>query len=538
MYEKRVCILYFSILLCLWMLCTKLYILSTDQNPSLAVLDGQYSGRLDIAERSGFIYDRYFSFLSHDKYTGLLVVNPVSQGNPKEMLRQISQISAVTELSELEEKYFLGIPFSVSVTDDQTAEKLSLMYPQLYYCPTYSENTSTAQHFLGYSKEKEGITGLRRTCSALLYDELYAKNTARFTDNAKNQSLSALTIEDSLYNSKDGIITTLDKSLQSYCDSLESNIKSGCIIVADSSNGEILAMSSFPSYDTQKLSDYMNSDKGELLNRTLYSFTPGSVFKIIVSAAALEKDISYFSFAHDCQGSIQVGNSTFRCHKAQGHGVLTMKDAFAQSCNCYYASLAEKIGLDTIIEFSEQIEINSAISADFLSEANHSFIDNSNKSAGFLANISIGQGSLCLSPLDMINVMICTCTGSKTPLTTILGKVENGKAVYLKEKAKKEVISDETVNLLCLMMEECVNTGTGKSAKIEGVRMGGKTATAQTGRFDSQGVEYVHKWFCGFYDGIEKRYVFTILCDNTTENNLSPAVVSGLLCSFLKENGY
>ena len=87
-------------------------------------------------------------------------------------------------------------------------------------------------------------------------------------------------------------------------------------------------------------------------------------------------------------------------------------------------------------------------------------------------------------------------------------------------------------------MEECVNTGTGKSGKIEDVRMGGKTATAQTGRFDPNGVEYVHKWFCGYYEGIGKTYIFCILCDNTPENKLSPAVVSGKLCSFLKENMY
>ena len=88
------------------------------------------------------------------------------------------------------------------------------------------------------------------------------------------------------------------------------------------------------------------------------------------------------------------------------------------------------------------------------------------------------------------------------------------------------------------MMEKCVEEGTGKSAAAEKVKCGGKTATAQTGRFDGDGVEYVHKWFCGFYDGTGKRYVFCILCDNTPENLLSPSVVSGKLCSYFKENGY
>ena len=537
--EKRICILYSALLLCLWLLCVKLYLLSSGQdNKALTVLDGQYSSRLVIAQRSGFIYDRYFELLSHDECTGILTVNPSEITNLQEVSLEISKNTPNFAQSEILEKIHVGSPFKVTVKDNNSAIRLCKKYSGLYYTAAFDENNSLARHFLGYSRENKGITGLRGYYSTFLYNKLSSQSDVVFTRNAINQSMSPLKINDRSYNSTDGIITTLDKKLQTFCDSLEADIKSGCVVVADSENGEILALSSFPSYDVQNLSLYLDSQKGELLNRVLYSYTPGSIFKIIVSAAALEKDSGYIDFTHTCSGSIQADDHVLKCHLSQGHGTLSMKDAFALSCNCYYVALAKEIGLKKIVETAKITGLDKASQADFLKEATHSFPDFENLSDGYLANISIGQGDLCVSPLDMINVMICAVTGYRTFPRAILGAVQNGKGIYTEPPVKTRVFSKNTADLLCNMMEECVNTGTGKSGKIEDVRMGGKTATAQTGRFDPNGVEYVHKWFCGYYEGIGKTYIFCILCDNTPENKLSPAVVSGKLCSFLKENMY
>ncbi|MBP3579680.1 MAG: hypothetical protein J6K12_00370 [Clostridia bacterium] len=537
-YQKRACVLYSAVLLCLLALCVKLYFLSCVDNRAMTVLDGQYSGKLNICQRSGFIYDRYFCLLSHDKCTDILVVNPSECNNIYEISQEAAKITSVMRQSEILEKIHEGVPFTLSVRNDEQAQKLCESYDGLYYCNSYEENTRTAQHLLGYSRDNEGITGIRASFNELLYHTLYAINYATFTDNAANQSMSPLTIHSEAYDSRDGIVTTIDKELQQFCDRLEGKVKSGCIIVADSTSGEILALSSFPSYSIAKLPEYLSSDKGELLNRTVYSYTPGSVFKIIVSAAALESSADYYSFTHNCTGSIQVDNYTFNCHKQSGHGEISMEQAFAQSCNCYYVALARDIGIEEIISTAKKLELDMPIKADFLAETEHRFIDEGNDSEGYLANIAIGQGDLCLSPLDMINVMMCATTGKTQKLSVVLGEVQNGEIIYKNENTEKSVFSEETVCLLCKMMEECVNTGTGRAAKIEDVRMGGKTATAQTGRYYGKGVEYVHKWFCGFYEGIEKRYIFAVLCDNTPENFLSPADVSGDLCRFFKENMY
>ena len=86
------------------------------------------------------------------------------------------------------------------------------------------------------------------------------------------------------------------------------------------------------------------------------------------------------------------------------------------------------------------------------------------------------------------------------------------------------------------MMKKCIDEGTGNQAKIFGVNTGGKTATAQTGRFSEDGVEYVHKWFCGVYPIENPRISICVLCDNELDENVSPAVIFGKICSFLLEN--
>ncbi len=536
--HRRAVILYCAILLFLWLLCLRLYVLSQGNHTAMTVLDGQYSSRLDIAQRSGFIYDRYVELLSHDLYTGILTVNPSQLSNYRQASEEISRVSLVLDQSDIEDKLYNGVPFNITVNTGQEAKELDEKYDGIYYNDLYTENTSNAPHLLGYSRENQGVTGMRLYCNDLLYGTLFSKCSAAFGSNGLNMSMSPLAVNDTSYKSRDGIVTTLDKELQLFCNSLEEDVKSGAVIVSDMETGEILALSSFPSYDADRLEEYLTSNRGELINKAVCSYTPGSVFKIIVSAAALEESPAYASFIHDCKGSIQADSNTFRCHKTAGHGELDMKGAFANSCNCYYVALAEQIGIDSIDRICRKAGLYEMAKADFLTEATADFPVFRKDDSGFLANISFGQGELLLSPLDMINITACAVSGYRTPLKLIGGQIKHGKGEYYTHSEKHRIFSDKTVQLLVSMMEECVNNGTGMSAKIEGAITGGKTATAQTGRKNGNGVEYVHKWFCGFYRGTDKTYIFCILCDNTSENNLSPAVVSSRICRFLKENLY
>lgn len=525
--------LYISFLLCAFILSARLYNLSKDDtNLSLSVLDGQYTGRIDIAERSGFIYDRNLRLLSHEKDGLIALVNPSECENFEKCAEDLAKYSRVSTKEDIYKKLSDGVPFTVTMK-----ENTKNLPENVYLFPLYKEREDVAIHLLGYnSSQGEGACGLRKEYSKLLNDTLYSKAYGLFERNAKSRSMSSLIVKSEQYDSRDGLITTLDKALQEFCDSFEKDIKSGCIVVADVESGQILASSSFPSYDKDSLANILSSEKGELINRSICSFTPGSVFKMVVAAAALEKDESLWEEKYVCTGEVNVDGTTFHCHNRTGHGEISMAEAFSESCNTYFIDLGQKVELCEIIETMKKIGLDEKSTADFLGESINYFPDASDTSLGYLANISFGQGDLCLSALDMTKVVISVISGEKRSLSLILGQICDNEVHYENADESKRIFSQNTSEKMLEMMNLCVNEGTGHLAKGESTLRAGKTGTAQTGRKNEDGVEYVHKWFCGTDNVQNPKYSVCIICDYSTENGLSPAVVFGKICDYLEKS--
>lgn len=536
-FEKRVCILYCTLLLCISLMCIRLYSLSSaENNRSMSVLEGQYTAKMNIAERSGFVYDRNMRLLSHERDGAVIAVNPASFGDIKKTSSLLGALSQTASASEIYEKMLENTPFTLVTADSEGARKAQEQTEGLYSFDLFRENNGIALHFLGYNdKDGKGASGLRARYSDLLGDKLFSTVTARYETDALRHSMSRLSIDSGRYTSKDGVITTIDRDLQEYVDGLADEIDSGCVLIADCGSGEILAMSSFPGYDVENLSSVLGSDKGELVNRCTMSFAPGSVFKLVVAAAALETDIYYSDFSYTCTGKIKVGGDEFSCHKHDGHGDQTLEDAFANSCNTYFIALGQSIGMECIADMCRRFGLDTACRADFLGESRNYYPDMGNKSAGYLANISFGQGDLCLSPLDLTRIYMCAHKGYLMPLSVVRGEIRDGRTVLSADERKTKVLSPDTCEKLLSMMEKCVLYGTGKEAAVEGARVFGKTATAQTGRFTEDGVELEHKWFCGLYEENGKFMAITVLCDYTDSKNVSPSEIFSLIVSHIKE---
>lgn len=533
-YEKRVCVIYCIIVAVSALLLARLYNLSNPRtNISLSVLDGQYSARIDVCSRSGFIYDTKGRLLSHIKSGKIALVNPAECTDALFVSDKLSDYASVSSASEIYEKIMDGAPFTLLLT--KNADGLNL--GGVYVYDRYDERNDIAIHFLGYNSAGKGTSGLRREYDELLNKTLHSTVSAVFDTNAKQKSMSPFDLDDKGYKSPDGIVTTIDRDLQMFCDGLGEKIRSGGVVVSDVNTGHILALSSYPDYDLQNMAMLLKSDKGEFINRTACSFTPGSVFKMIVAASALEYDGALMDFEYTCTGSIEVDGNVFRCHKAAGHGKISMKEAFANSCNTYFISLGRIIGIERIADTMRSLELDNVTRADFLSERENYFVDEKGVKEGYLANISFGQGDLCLSPLDMTRVSTAVSTGILCELSTIRGYVENGVFGQEKDIKRKRVFSDATAEKMRIMMKECVENGTGKQAKAQGVTSGGKTATAQTGRYDEKGVEYVHKWFCGVVPAESPEFSVCILFDFSTETEMAPAVVFKEICTYLSKNG-
>lgn len=535
-YEKRVCILYCALVVASSLLLARLYNLSKPEtNESLAVLDGQYTGKIEVCRRSGFVYDRNGYLLSHDLTGQIALVNPVECTDILACAEFLSSTAVTASSSDIYEKITEGVPFTVTLGVREHSD----MPEGISVFDFFEENNSSAKHFLGYNNaDGRGVSGLRGAYDGFLNGELYSKVVARFDTNAKRKSLSPFEIDTQEYLSDDGVVTTLDKSLQAFVDGLCDKIPSGAVVVAECMSGQILAMSSYPQYDVENLAQLLDSDRGELVNRVVMSFTPGSVFKIVVAAAALEKDGTLFDYKYTCDGKIEVGENTFRCHKHSGHGEIDMAEAFSESCNTYFINLGQILGLEDMLEMMKRLELDTCTSADFVKEGTNFLPDKENGSLGYLANISFGQGDLCLSPLDMTRCTIAATSGFLPPLSTVTGEIRNGEFLQYEREKTKRVLDEKVCKKLRIMMEKCVKEGTGKGARTEKVKVGGKTATAQTGRFNENGVEYVHKWFCGVYMGEKSDVSVCVLLDDVTDENLSPSVIFSQICSFLQEKGF
>lgn len=537
-FEKRASLLYGTVVLVLSLLIGRLYNLSGPaNNESLAVLDGQYTGRIDVCERTGFIYDRNGELLSHERTGEILLVNPAVCPDAKLYSELIGKGACVSTRSEIYEKILDGIPFTVLVNSRELPAKVQKL-DGVYVFDLYSENNSVAKHLMGYTNgDGDGVCGIRAEYDSFIGKSLYSKVYATFDTNAKNMSMSPFELHLGKYNSKDGVVTTLDKELQIFCDGMEDRIRSGGVVVADIQSGDILAMSSFPGYDLENMQNTLTSDKGELVNRCVSSFTPGSVFKIVVAAAALEYNPFLWDMKYVCTGSIETENGVFRCHRHSGHGEQTMAEAFANSCNTYFINLGSKTGIENIVRTARKLQLDVPANADFLWESTNFFMDEDSDSEEYTAQISFGQGDLCLSLLDMTGIVCAVSSGYLTPLSVIEKEIRNGSEVTGEDYEKVRIFKQNTCEKMLIMMEKCVEDGTGIAVRADSVKAGGKTATAQTGRFDENGVEYVHKWFCGVYPVEKPVYSISVLMDYSTENDLSPGVVFSDICLYLQENG-
>ncbi len=517
-------------IVCFSILVSRLYNLTTaEAHSSLSVLDGQYTGKITPCSRSGFIYDRNGQIISHNISGRLALVNPAECNDALYYADRISRCALVSSPSDIYEKILCGTPFTVALKQNQTPSLVGV------YCfDTYEEDFCLAPHLLGYKNiDGNGVTGLRLSYNDYLYGKERAVSAA-FDTNAKRQSLSPFKLTYAGYTSADGIVTTLDKTLQAFCDSLEEEVVSGAVLVSKTDTGEILAMSSFPSYDVNNLSASLSSDKGELINRCLRSFTPGSVFKIVTSVAALEYDKALFDYQYTCTGEAEIDGNIFRCHKKDGHGAISMEEAFAQSCNTYFISLGEKIGLCAIADIMKKLELDTSTSCSFMREADNRFLSENSDDKKYLANISFGQGDLCLSPLDMARIVNAAASGYLTELLCVSGELCDDELKLANFRERQRIISENTAEKLLEMMEKCVCEGTGRSVYAENKLYGGKTATAQTGTFDENGVEKVNKWFCGVDDVKNPSISVIVLCDFTTNNERSPAVVCRKILDFYK----
>lgn len=482
--------------------------------------NNQGSRTITVAEVRGTIYDRNREPLVNATNTYYATLLPEER-----LLQRIEAVTDVDEYTRLREALKDNVPLLAHLNGPASiADGL-----RLYLAPQRYAKHSLAAHLIGYlnGAGTAGVSGIEKAYDSVLRQ--YAGSiTATFPVNGNGSYLAGddLQVKNTTDRCAGGVVLTIDREIQKEVESVtKGKIDKGAVVIMDPDNGEILSLVSYPDFHPASVAENMDQTDGSLLNRALSRYDCGSVFKIVTALAALESGVPVQQ-TYDCPGAITVDGHTFHCHRRLGHQILTMEEAFAQSCNVYFIQLAQQIGADALLDMAELLGLTEdVVLADSLTASAAVMPDRKDLSASAaLANLSFGQGELLISPLHIARMTAAIASDGTLPVVSaVLGIInENGYWISGNDGGGETVISADSVTALRRMMELVVTDGTGKRAQpIQGYAAG-KTGTAETGQI-SDDHAVVHSWFTGYYPAEDPQYVVTVLVEDATADTKSAA---------------
>lgn len=346
-------------------------------------------------------------------------------------------------------------------------------------------------HVIGYNSRTYGKTLLEAKYNDILLG---------------NDSLGYINKAENLINgndkSGDSITLTIDHRLQQLSKELLGS-KKGAIVAIDPKTGEILSMISTPDFDPneENLSKDWDSiskdDSSPLLPRAIMGlYPPGSTFKVVTAISAINNNLGETTF--DDEGTIVIDGKTFSNYNQKSYGEENMKDALTVSSNVYFSQIAGLVGAENLINTAEKSGIDKKF--DFDLSLAKSRIGTKDMGKTELAATGIGQGKLMVTPLQMAMIAsgIANDGVVMKPYLVDEIKTQSGKTLKKTDPHSLYDFTDKyTADLVTDMMISVVDNGTGKEARIDGVKVAGKTGTAQN-EMSSQGEGYDHAWFIGF----------------------------------------
>ena len=289
---------------------------------------------------------------------------------------------------------------------------------------------------------------------------------------------------------------TLDYNIQSYAQQLAEKAMEECqasaveLLVMNPQNGEILAMVNVPEFNLNEpftLADGTETSDMERLNEMWRNacvsdtYEPGSTFKIITTAAALEEHLVTLDEQFNCSGAIMVEDTRIRCHKTTGHGPETFVDAIKNSCNPVFIQLGLRIGVERYFSYFRQFGLAKKTGIDLPGEANTIMHAEENVGPVELATISFGQ-SFQISAVQLATTVSSLINGGVRVTPHVAREVRDSQGELIEQFTYEgeRIVSEETSETLRYLLNHVVSSGTGRNGAVEGYAIGGKTATSQT----------------------------------------------------------
>lgn len=504
---KRVYAVFFIFCLLIGVVYARLVIIEESGVNTAAVRGHTVS--VPVSRSRGMIYDYKLRPLVNSENEGYVAVKPTLSAFEK-IKDKIPEQYKNAVFNEISKGRIAVFPSSEKIIG---SDSLSFSSVNRYY------DDGLCVHTVGYiNSDGKGVSGIEKYYDKLLNSEKGSLKIVCEVD-ARSNALEgeALRAEGDNYNSFAGVALTIDRDIQNICENAlkEFNIDKGAAVVLDVKTSEIRAMASVPEFSQNDPAKALESEGAPFINRAITPYAVGSVFKIVVSAAALETGIKTET-SYNCQGSVKLGTQQFNCHKKAGHGVLNMFSATAQSCNPYFINLALMTGKKSICTMAANLGLGKQIELCDGWYAKAGIMPTSERlvSQQDIANLAFGQGELLASPLQMAAVYAAIANGGVYRAPSLMQSIidKNRTEIMRAElPANRRAMSEKTADLVKEMLLETVEKGSGSKAKPDNMKVAGKTATAQSGEFNEAGEEKTRSWFCGFFPYENPQYAVAVL---------------------------
>ncbi len=509
----------------------------------------QQTKDITVSAKRGTIYDRNKKQLAVSVSSDTVIIDPSilkKNGTAEKIASELSEIllmdyEDVYKSTQKESSYEI---IKKRITQEQSKKIKELKDKRGIILEEDTKRNyvygSLASNILGFTGyDNQGLDGIEK-----IYDEVLKGKDGKKSI-ASSSGGSELPYDYEQYiDPEDGrsIVLTIDETIQHIAESRLNEAvtkygvkKGGALIVMDPDTGEILAMAATPGYNPNEPFEIFDEDvkaqiaslpeeeKSEATrdaqnkqwrNKAISdTYEPGSVFKIITAAAALEEGVINQNNTFNCSGSLHIGGWDVKCWRYYNpHGTQDLKMGLANSCNCVFMNIGLRMGSDTFSKYVKAFGFGEKTGIDLPGEG-ESIVRDSYTEID-LATASFGQ-NINVTPLQMISAVSAVINGGELIQPRIVKEYLdiNGNTIEEVEKTVvRRVISEKTSSILREYLEGVVKSGTGGGAKISGQRVGGKTGTSEKQPRDGRKIAS----FCGFAPANDPEVIVLVMLDEPT----------------------
>ena len=536
-HKKKILVVFLAaFILILYLIGRLVYLMVFDAEYYQQKAEDLHERERDIKAARGEIIDRNGTVLATNRTVCTISVIHSQIENPEKVIEKLSEFLEM-DADQVRKKVekISSIERIRSNVDKRTGDKIrnlglaGVKVDEDF--KRYYPHNELASKVLGFTGgDNQGIVGLE-----VRYDDWLSGKDGKILTmtNAYGQELEQEGERRQEPVTGNQLTISLDCNLQMYCEQaaqkvmLEKNADEVSVILMNPQNGEIFAMVNVPEYNlnepftlnVETASDLKESEKQDLLNQMWRNacindtYEPGSTFKIITTAAALEQGVVTVNDSFYCPGYKIVEDRRIRCHKTTGHGAETFTQGIMNSCNPVFIELGLRLGAENFYHYFEQFGLLRKTGIDLPGEAATIMHKKENIGQVELATISFGQ-SFQITPIQLVTTVSSLINGGTRVVPHFGVSVQNVEGETRKTFSYDETegtVSTATSKTLCDLLEHVVSEGTGKKAAIEGFSIGGKTATSQT--LPRSDHKYIAS-FLGFAPAENPQVIGLIVIDN------------------------